>query len=116
MPWEQSRGSVEQSLEGVGNSSMKAIRSARPQRLYVAADGPRADKVGETERYAELHRLATEVDWPCEVRSLFRERNLGGRNPISSRRWLAAAVARFRVSGCAGEPRPGPCWACNGKS
>lgn len=60
-----------------------AIRSARPARLYVAADGPRAERAGEADRCAEARRLATAIDWPCEVRTLFRERNLGCRRAVS---------------------------------
>lgn len=56
---------------------MEAIRQARPPRLYVAADGPRKDRPGETEPCAEARRIATAVDWPCEVKTLFRNRNLG---------------------------------------
>jgi hypothetical protein len=63
---------------------MDSIRPARPQRLYVAADGPRDGKADEAERCAEVRRLATQVDWPCEVRTLFREGNLGCRNAVSS--------------------------------
>lgn len=46
-----------------------AIRQAKPPRLYVAADGPRANKPGEAERCAEVRRIATNVDWPCEVKT-----------------------------------------------
>lgn len=56
-----------------------AIRAAQPTRLYIAADGPRADRPGEAERCAEVRRIATAVDWPCEVKTLFRDRNLGCR-------------------------------------
>jgi hypothetical protein len=61
-----------------------AIRAARPPRLYVAADGPRANRAGEAERCAEARRIATSVDWPCEVHTLFRERNLGCKIGVSS--------------------------------
>lgn len=55
----------------------ESIRAARPTRLYVAADGPRADRPGERELCAEVRRVATAVDWPCELKVLFREQNLG---------------------------------------
>jgi hypothetical protein len=60
-----------------------AIRKARPSRLYVAADGPRAEREGEATRCAEVRRIATAVDWPCEVRTLFREKNLGCKRAVS---------------------------------
>lgn len=55
----------------------EAIRNARPARLYVAADGPRVGKTKDTELCGQVRCLATEVDWPCEVQTLFQERNLG---------------------------------------
>jgi len=61
----------------------EAIRQAKPPRLYVAADGPRANRPGEAERCAEVRRIATNVDWPCEVKTLFREGNLGCKRAVS---------------------------------
>ncbi len=60
-----------------------AIRAARPARLYVAADGPRPDRPGEAERCARARSIATAVDWPCEVRTLFRGSNLGCKLAVS---------------------------------
>lgn len=60
-----------------------AIRSARPSRLYVAADGAREGRPGEAERVAMVRQIATAVDWPCEVRTLFRDRNLGCKRAVS---------------------------------
>lgn len=61
----------------------EAIRMARPSRLYIAADGPRPNRAGEAERCAEARRIATSVDWPCEVKTLFRESNLGCKMAVS---------------------------------
>lgn len=61
----------------------EAIRKARPPRLYVAADGPRAGREGEAERCAEVRSIATAVNWPCEVKTLFREKNLGCKRAVS---------------------------------
>ncbi|HEY6643531.1 hypothetical protein [Povalibacter sp.] len=55
----------------------EAIRAARPPRLYVAADGPRPHKAGEVERCEEVRRIATAVDWPCELKTLMSDENLG---------------------------------------
>lgn len=62
----------------------EAIRKAKPPRLYVAADGPRADKPGEAERVERVRRIATLVDWDCEVKTLFRVENLGCGKGVSS--------------------------------
>ena len=62
-----------------------AIRQAAPQRLFVAADGPRPGRSGEAERCAEVLKLVEEgIDWPCEVTYLRRETNLGCRRGVSS--------------------------------
>lgn len=62
----------------------EAIRAAKPPRLYVAADGARPNQKGETERSIEARSIATAVDWPCEVKTLFRESNLGCGKAVSS--------------------------------
>ncbi|MES2438938.1 MAG: glycosyltransferase family 2 protein [Verrucomicrobiota bacterium] len=60
------------------------IKENRPEKLYVAADGPRATKEGETVQ-CELSRAATEkIDWPCEVQRLYRTENLGCKAAVSS--------------------------------
>lgn len=61
-----------------------AIRQARPPRLYVAADGPRPSRDGEARRCDEVRRIATAVDWPCEVTTLLRDQNLGCKAAVSS--------------------------------
>ena len=55
----------------------EAIREARPPRLYVAADGPRKDRPGEKERCGQVREIASAVDWPCVLKTLFRDENLG---------------------------------------
>ena len=61
----------------------EAIQKAKPPRFYVAADGPRIDKPGEKEKVEQVRRIVTQVDWDCEVKTLFRDKNLGCRVAIS---------------------------------
>ena len=61
-----------------------AIRKAKPPRLYVAADGPRTNHPSESNLVAMVREIATAVDWQCEVKTLFREENLGCKHAISS--------------------------------
>jgi hypothetical protein len=63
---------------------MQTIRAAQPHRLYVVADGARADMAGEAENCAAVRRIATEVDWPCEVLTDFAPQNLGCYRRVSS--------------------------------
>jgi hypothetical protein len=61
----------------------EAIRKAKPPRLYVAADGPRPSRHGEAERCTQVRQIATAVDWPCDVKTLFREENMGCKNGVA---------------------------------
>lgn len=61
----------------------EVIRAARPPYLYVAADGPRSQHLNEAELCKEVREIAAKVDWPCEVKTLFRDKNLGCRRAVS---------------------------------
>ena len=52
------------------------VRKAKPPRLYIGADGPRPGK-GEDDRVAAVRAIFEEVDWECEVKTLYQEANLG---------------------------------------
>lgn len=67
----------------VTSKCFAAIRAARPPRLYVAADGPRAGREKEIGLCELTRSAATNVDWPCEVKTLFRSENLGCRRAVS---------------------------------
>ena len=46
--------------------------------MYIASDGPREDRVGEREIVMKIRRRILDlIDWTCEVKTLFREINLG---------------------------------------
>lgn len=69
------------------------IRDQRPTRLFVAADGPRRDRAGEGEIVRQVREIATKVDWPCEVTTLFRDENLGcGRAVSEALAWFFSQV------------------------
>ncbi len=60
------------------------IRKIQPKQLFVAADGARAGKEGEEEKVAQVRKLILEgIDWDCEVKTLFREENLGCGKAVS---------------------------------
>ena len=60
------------------------IKKQRPQRLYVAADGPRLNREGEISKCNETRNVVMKnIDWPCEVRTLFRDTNLGCGKAVS---------------------------------
>ena len=62
----------------------EAIRQAKPPRLYVAADGARANKEGEADKVQAVRDyIMQNIDWKCEVETLFREENLGCKYAVS---------------------------------
>jgi len=61
-----------------------AIRAARPSRLFLVCDGPRANRADDAAQCAEVRRLLEQVDWPCTVECDYSETNLGCRRRISS--------------------------------
>ena len=62
----------------------EAIRNYKPTKLFVAADGPRKNKSGEKERCEEARKITEQIDWPCEVKRLYRNKNLGCKLAVSS--------------------------------
>ena len=60
-----------------------AIKKAQPNRLYIAADGPRSEYPDEENHCKIARTIATNVDWDCEVKTLFRDQNLGCRLAVS---------------------------------
>ena len=53
------------------------IARAKPPKLLVVADGPRAARTGEAELCARTRAIIDRVDWDCEVLTNFAETNLG---------------------------------------
>ncbi|MFZ2664328.1 MAG: hypothetical protein WAX66_03115 [Patescibacteria group bacterium] len=53
------------------------VRSMRPERLFIAVDGPRDNKLGESKKCNEVKKVFEGVDWDCEVKTLFRDKNMG---------------------------------------
>ena len=63
----------------------EAIRQAKPPRLYIAADGAREIKEDEEKKVKDVREYITSnIDWECEVKTLFREQNFGCKMAVSS--------------------------------
>ncbi len=61
----------------------EAIRLAKPTRLYIAADGARKNKYGEEELCEQTRQIVKNIDWDCEVETLFQKENLGCGKAVS---------------------------------
>ncbi len=60
------------------------IRQAKPPKLFIIADAPRQDRVGEAEKCDSARAIVDSVDWDCEVMTNYSDINLGPRVRISS--------------------------------
>ncbi len=59
-----------------------AIKEVKPKKLYVAADGPRNN--GKDEIVCkETKKVLDQIDWECELITLFRDQNLGCGKAVS---------------------------------
>jgi len=57
---------------------LEEVKKIKPAYIYVAADGPRNDKPGEKQVCDDVRNMVlTGIDWKCEVKTLFRNENLG---------------------------------------
>lgn len=60
------------------------IRKYKPSKLFIASDGPRAQKNGEKNIIESMRKkLLSLVDWDCKVKTLFRKENLGCKYAVS---------------------------------
>ena len=59
---------------GADAPRLRCGAAARPSRLFLIADGPRADRAGEAERCNVVRRIVSAVNWPCKVETHFRQR------------------------------------------
>jgi hypothetical protein len=71
-----------------------AIRPLAPTRLFVACDGPSADRPGEATKVAATRMVIdTEIDWPCQIERLYSDVNQGcSVGPIRAITWFFEQV------------------------
>lgn len=59
------------------------ISKVRPKTLYIAADGPRKGNLDEIENTTLVRNIVSNINWPCRVKRLFRNTNLGCKRAVS---------------------------------
>ncbi len=60
------------------------IAQAKPSKLLVVADGPRADVPDDREKCSEARAIIGRIDWDCEVLTNYSSANMGCRARIST--------------------------------
>ena len=71
------------------------IRAIRAPKLFIACDGPREGNEDDVKDIADVMSIVKNIDWECEVKYLFREKNLGcGKAVLSAISWFFSEVER----------------------
>jgi hypothetical protein len=60
------------------------VRAVQPKQLFLSVDGARKDKKGEADKIKAVQAIIQQVDWECDVKTLFQAENLGCRLGVSS--------------------------------
>jgi hypothetical protein len=70
---------------------IERIERARPARVLVIADGPRAGEAEDDRRCDEVRSIVDAVSWPCDVAKLYSDVNLGcTRRVVTGLDWVFA--------------------------
>jgi len=59
------------------------IKQVKPPKLYVGADGPRKNRDDDVKLCQQTRDILKQINWECEIHTLFREENLGCAKAIS---------------------------------
>lgn len=74
---------------------IERLRETRPQRIYVAVDGPRLNHPTDPERVQQTRDLIATIDWTTDVHTLTQETNLGcGQGVSTALTWFFAHEER----------------------
>lgn len=66
-----------------------AIKKIKPKYLFIAADGPRSGNESDKEKCKEARNIIKQIDWDCEVKTLFKDENLGcGKAESKAMNWF----------------------------
>lgn len=66
------------------NETFSYIRKAKPEKLFVAIDGPRENRAGEDKLVNDVKKIVKVIDWACEVHYKYNDTNLGAEITVSS--------------------------------
>ena len=62
----------------------EVIKEIKPSKLYIAADGPREERISDVELCRKTREIFLDISWNCSIKTLFREKNCGCKNAVSS--------------------------------
>lgn len=61
---------------------IRSLVSAKPKLILLSVDGPRMNRLKDVELVRQTQEMVNEVNWDAEIRTRFRESNLGLRRAV----------------------------------
>ncbi len=78
--------------------TFSAIKAARPSKLFLIQDGAREGRNDDIENVKKCRQIVKDIDWQCEVRTNYSEKNLGcGMRVYSGVSWAFEYVDRLAI-------------------
>lgn len=65
-------------------SIFNIISSLKPEILFISADGPRQNVIGEEDQCNKSRAIVQKINWDCQVKFLLHENNLGCKKAVST--------------------------------
>lgn len=70
-----------------------SVRQIKPKKLFIAADGPRANNEKDAIMCPKVKEIVSQVDWDCDVFTYYREENAGcAKNVSEAISWFFSKV------------------------
>ena len=74
------------------------VKKARPSQLFLYQDGPREGREDDIKGIKECRKIAENIDWECEVKRLYQEKNYGcDPSEYISQKWAFSYVDKCIV-------------------
>ena len=64
--------------------SFEVLKNLKPKKLFIIADGPRANFPKDKNLCKMVREIVEHVEWDCEVMYNFSDKNMGLKNRVSS--------------------------------
>ena len=61
----------------ITKQAIEALKPVAPRQVWILCDAARTHKPGEAEKVTQVRAQLETLPWPCEIRRLYREENLG---------------------------------------
>jgi len=61
---------------------IRSLASAKPKLILLSVDGPRMNRLNDVELVRQTQEMVNEINWDAEIRTRFRESNLGLRRAV----------------------------------